>query len=179
MSGFIISEAVDKDADMIKSDNENEENIMDEESNNLIDDETEFSDQEPSNYRGGLANVTSPYEESLAIYMADYADDDECSDPANFVFGDDSPPPDFCEFKSWEKRLEKFNDTLKQLCVNSADIFYNAVIWGTYFKLKGKTANFDSDLEDGLVTLFIQRFEDLKSQLKLDINLDTFEKNAT
>ena len=76
---------------------------MDEESKNFINDETEFSDQEPSNNRGGIANVTSTYEESLAIYMAHYANDDECSNPENFVFGDDSPLPDFYEFKSWEK----------------------------------------------------------------------------
>ena len=67
---------------------------------------------------------------------------------------------------------------LKCLCLNSVDSFYRAVIWGTYFKLKGKTANFDGDLEECLGTSFIQRSKDLKSQLKLDNNLDTFEKNT-
>ena len=44
-----------------------------------------------------------------------------------------------------EKRIENFNNSLKQLCENSVDSFYNAVIWGAYFKLKGKTANFNGD----------------------------------
>ena len=43
MSEFVISEAVEEDADMI-CENENEEDIIDEESNNFIDDKTEFSD---------------------------------------------------------------------------------------------------------------------------------------
>ena len=121
--------------------NENKEDIIVEESNNFIDDETEFSDQEPSNYRDLPVNVTLTYEEAMAL--SDY-DVSECSDPENFVFGKYSPP-DFCEFNGWEKRIEKFNNSLKQLCENSIDSFFNAVIRGAYFKLKGKTANFNGD----------------------------------
>ena len=103
-------------------------------------------------------------------------DENECSDPESFVFGTSCSNPDFCEFNGWEKRIERFNNSLKQLCENSIDSFYNAGIWGAYFKLVGKTADFDGDLQQCLGTCFINKLYDLKMELKLNINLDTFEK---
>ena len=71
MSQLIIQEAEDIDMD-----NEEEEEGK-EESSNFIDDETNFLDQEPSNYRSILptntekepTNVTLSYEEAIKIYL--------------------------------------------------------------------------------------------------------------
>ena len=141
ISDFIIHEAdAAADADMF-SDNDNEEFIDNHESdNNFIDDKTEFLDQEPSNYRSANVEpiyVTLSHEEAMKIDISDYADS-ECSDPENVVHESTSIHKDVCEFQEWEERIQKFKDSLKQNCKNSEDSFYNAILWGTYFKLEGK-----------------------------------------
>ena len=50
-------------------------------------------------------------------------------------------------------------------------------MWGTYFVLKGKNANFDNeDLNESLGEKFLEKLKDLKPSIILDINLDTFER---
>ena len=35
-----------------------------------------------------------------------------------------------------KNRIEKFEESLKQKCEKSTDSFFNAILWGTYLKLK-------------------------------------------
>ena len=50
-------------------------------------------------------------------------------------------------------------------------------MWGTYFVLKRKNANFDNeDLNESLGENFLEKLKDLKPSIILDINLDTFER---
>ena len=62
------------------------------------------------------------------------------------------------------------------MCEKSSDSFFNAVLWSTYFKVEGKNATFDEDLQQCLGTCFLQKFYDLKPGIMLNINLDTFER---
>ena len=151
-------------------DNENEE--LNVESDNFIDNETNFTDQEPSNYRNLLTyeeappkNVTLSYEEAIKLNQ-----DDEfykCSDSENFV--KESPPKrEFDEFKGWNERIVKFNESLKQISENSINSFFNAAIWGTYFKLEGKKATFEGDLQRCFGRVFLGKCYDLKNELVLD-----------
>ena len=82
----------------------------------------------------------------------------------------------FVSFEASKKKIEKFDNSLKQLSEKIIDSFFNAVLWGTYFKLQGKKASFNGDLQQCLRACFLQDFHDLKSELILDITLDTFEK---
>ena len=121
MTEFIIDEAEVEDDKLEFSGDENDDS---EQGNikNFIDDETEFSDQEASNYRAlgleqPLKNVTIRYQETMQIGKENAVEEDcyDCSDPENFSFGDGSIDEEFCEFMGWEKRIESFVNSLKPL----------------------------------------------------------------
>ena len=105
MSQFIIQEAEDIDMD-------HEEEEDKEESSNFIDDETNFLDQEPSNYGSILpsktkkkektTNVTLSYEEAIKINRHLH-EKLMGPDPENFV--NEFVPKELDEFKIWEKEL--------------------------------------------------------------------------
>ena len=135
MSDFITHEVeAAADPDMFSDGDDNEEFINNQESdNNFIDDKTEFTNQEPSDYRSAnveLINVTLSHEEAMEIDISDYAGG-ECSDSENFVNEFTSIHKEICEFHGWEERIQKFKDSLKQKCKKSEDSFYNAVLWGS------------------------------------------------
>ena len=80
------------------------------------------------------------FEESTKI--ASELDEEDmlyCYDFSNFVFSSDSENNDdaFDECSTAAKRIKRFQESLKQKCKNSADSFYNAILWGIYFVLKG------------------------------------------
>ena len=170
MSKFIINAA--EDADMVSDDDEQEEHSDGENDLIFIGHETNFKDQEPSNYRSLLVNqepppenVTVSYEEVMALSDTEYCN--ECSDQENFV--KHSPPEwEFNEFQGWNERIDKFNKFLKQIDENSKDSFFNTVVWGTYFKLECKKATFEGDLQQGFGTVLLDKFYGLKNELVLD-----------
>ena len=190
MSHFIIKEAADADA---QEEEEEEEQSNDQESN-FVDDRSVFSEQGPSDYRKMTSalnflqpfkNVTRSFKEAMKIaYELHKLEMENCSDGfSNFVFGsepENSDDDDFDEYSGWEKRIKEFEQTLKQKCQNTTHSFFNAVLWDTYFKLKGKNATFDDgDLNECLGTEFLQtlkELKELKENIILDVNLDTFER---
>ena len=78
--------------------------------------------------------------------------EEECEDNfSNFVFGSEPFVEEDDEAKACKDRTEKFEKTLKQECEKSTDSFFNAVLWGAYFKLKVENAtNFDSENSLGM-----------------------------
>ena len=184
MSHFIIHEASDADYFSEEGDEEGSK-----QESNFIDDSSIFSDQGPSDYRQitfvlnlekPFENVESTYEDAMKIADEVDAIDMECDeDFSNFVFG--SEPEDsednFDEYGEWEKRIKQLDQILKQKCEKSTDSFFNAVLWGTYFKLKGKNATFDDeDLKKCLGSDFLQKLNEIQPDIILNINLDTFEQ---
>ena len=75
-------------------------------------------------------NVASELDEEDMLY---------CDHFSNFVFSSDSEDNDdeFDECSTAAKRIKRFQESLKQKCKNGADSFYKAILWGTYFVLKG------------------------------------------
>ena len=67
---------------------------------------------------------------------------------------------------------------MKKISENSEDSFFNAAIWETYFKLEGKKATFEGDLQTNFGTVFLKKFDDLKNLLVLDNNLQKFERKC-
>ena len=122
----------------------------------FIDDENSFQDQQSSNYP--LVKGTRDTTEACND-LEDWKDL-ECSDPENYVhesYGSTiDNKPEYNQFNGFEKRIEKFNARLKQFRENDVESFYFAILHGTYFKLKGKDANFSADLQAFLRTVFFE-----------------------
>ena len=185
MSNFILYQAV------VIEEEEEEEN--DQESS-FIDDFL-YEDQTASNYRvvensifnseeSGYrppTNVTLSYEEAMALSDSDSEDEDNI---CNFVFGNNflsETVEEFDENILTEKRIKKFERSLKQKCKKSKDSFFNAILWGAYFKIKSEKIdhlfNFGQEkLEKVLGVEFVNKFIEIKEDIHLDINLMTFER---
>ena len=144
----------------------------------FIDDENSFQDQCPLDYR--LVNLTRDMTE--ACNDLEYWKDFECSDPGNYVhktYGSRTDhEPEYDEIKGFEKRIEQFNSSLKQFRGNDNESFYFAILYGTYFKLKGKDDDFSDDLQAFLGTMFLEQLEEKRSEMFLDLNIQTLERQC-
>ena len=107
----------------------------------FIDDENSFQDQQSSNYP--LVKGTRDTTEA-------------CNDLEDWKDNRLDNKPEYNQFNEFEKRIEKFNASLKQFRENDVESFYFAILHGTYFKLKGKDANFSADLQAFLRTVFFE-----------------------
>ena len=67
---------------------------------------------------------------------------------------------------------------MKQISENSINSFFNAAIWGTYFKLEGKKVTFEGDLQQCFATVVLGKFYDLKNELVLDNILQNFGRKC-
>ena len=117
------------------------------------------------------------------------SEDEYEGDISNFVF--DSDPlfktleDEIDEGKVTESRIKKFEKNLKRKCEKSRDSFFNDVLWGASFKLKPDKNlsdfiydNDDEELKNVLGVDFINKFMEIKDDIRLDINLDTFERKV-
>ena len=141
----------------------------------IVDDETSFEDQAPSDYR--LKNVTKSLREVLkdTSMQKHYV----CPDPENFIrsFVDDAEY-DYSGFHGVEVRIEKFKKILKIYQENSKDSFYYAVFYGSFLKLGNTKDQFVKDrekLKSVLSESFLERLEEKREALYLDLNLNTFQ----
>ena len=137
--------------DHMSADENDENQVINFSDEGFINDQQSFWDQGLSNYR--LMNVTRNIDEACAD-LNDWKEY-ECSDPENYVH---DSCKDFVseihEFVEFEKRIEKFKESLKQKEPENKESFYFAVLFGTYFKLKGKEASFEDDLQAFFGTYF-------------------------
>ena len=108
----------------------------------FIDDETNFQDQEPTDYR--LMNVTRDLQDAITDRSMAFDLDLVASDHENFVsdFVDEASY-EFDEFLCFEKRIQKFNEELKIFERNSKDSFYFSILYATYYHLLEKKEDFD------------------------------------
>ena len=103
----------------------------------FIDGETNFEDQEPTNYC--LMKVTRHLREAVTNQSMAQDLDLGSEDPENFV-------SDFVhkisyeldEFFGFEKRIQKFNQELKIIERESKDSFYFSILYATYCHLTDK-----------------------------------------
>ena len=101
MAAYLDNEAMDED---LLSSDENEDNLEVDSDKDFIDDDTNFLDQGPSNYR--LTNVSLNYEKVLAD--KNNREGFECSDPENYVHNSCKElfTPEINDFNGWEKFLQ-------------------------------------------------------------------------
>ena len=165
----------EEDEEMLAEENE----VMNFSVEEFIDDAESFQDQCPSDYR--VVNVTRDKTEACND-LEDWKEF-ECSDPENYVhkaYGTKFPPKEIeCdEFKEFEKRIKKFQESLKQYNNNEIESFYYAILYGTYFKLKGLEADFSDDLQAFLEKMFLEQLEEKRPELFLDLNIHTLERQC-
>ena len=65
---------------------------------------------------------------------------------------------------------------MKQFKENDNESFDFAILYGTYFKLKGLDADFSDDLKLFLGTMFLEQLEEKRSEMFLDLNIQTLER---
>ena len=108
----------------------------------FIDDETNFQDQEPTDYR--LMNVTRDLQDAITDRSMAFDLDLVAVDHENFVSDFvDEVSYEFDEFLCFEKRIQKFNEELKIFERNSKDSFYFSILYATYYHLLEKKEDFD------------------------------------
>lgn len=107
----------------------------------FIDDETNYQEQNPTDYR--LMSVTGDLPEALLDHSMS-ANLDEYSDPENF-FSDniEETEHDFDTFDGFEKKIKKFEQELQIFEINSKVSFCFANLYTTFYVLLKKKEDFE------------------------------------
>ena len=176
-------EFIEKYARVEESDDEMEDDTGGDEASEFdlefVDDETNFQDQEPTNYF--LMNVTRDLREAITNQSIAQELDLVSEVPENCVSDFvDKVSYEFDEFFGFEKRIQKFNQELKIFERESKDSFYFSILYAIYYHLIKRKEDFDfcQDQEKLCEVLGKDFFEKLKSKKEssqLDLSLWTFE----
>ena len=109
MSDFIVTEAIDEDE--IQNEREESEGndfISTKSDDEFIDDESQFEDQNASDYYG-LTNIERSYDDAIQDSLSDINFDQEAN---NYNFDDCDFDEKIDNFKDFNERLSKFKKTL-------------------------------------------------------------------
>ena len=109
MSDFLVTEAIDED-EIQNEEKEHEGNdfistLIDEE---FIDDESQFEDQNASDYYG-FTNIERSYDDAIQDSLTDFDFNQEAN---NYNYDDDDLKETVDNFKDFEARVFKFKKTL-------------------------------------------------------------------
>ena len=110
--------------------------------------------------------------------------DNECSDPENFLLGCiEEIEYEFHNFKSFEKRIEKFEQDLRIFEKESDNLFFKAILSSICYALLHDKNEFEfiHDHEKLLRIFgenFLSKFQLLKPELKLNLCLNTFKSQC-
>ena len=144
----------------------------------FIDDETNFQDQEPKDYR--FINVTRDFQDVIAdrsmVFDLNLVAIDLEDFVSDFV---DEVSYEFDEFFCFEKRIQKFHEELKIFERNPKDSFYFSVLYDIYYHLLEKKEDIDfcqdeERLCEVLGQLFCKNYKLQKHSLQLELSLFTF-----
>ena len=186
-----MSEFIEFECETIKTDSDTDLEDQEEYENDFIGDKT--VDDQPSFYRGirisndienfsdsvysSCSNATHPYQECLYYYVERK---ESVSEFSNFDVGSGFSR-EIDETKICESRILKFEKSLRQKVEKSEHSFFNALVWAIYFKLS-PNQNIDSSfvyddekLKEVFGNEFYQKLIDIRQNVVLDINMDTFE----
>ena len=107
----------------------------------FIDDETNFQDQEPTDYC--LMNITRDLQDAIADRSMVFDLDLVVVDPENFVsdFADEVSY-EFDEFFGFEKCIPKFDEELQIFEKESKDSFYFSILYAIYYHLLEEKEDF-------------------------------------
>ena len=167
---------LDDDDDMDDGMGDEDEEVRRQSDDNFNIDE-DFLDQNPSDYR--IQNITRDLQEALHD-QEDWKEFD-CSDPENHVLPRyDDVDYEYDEFKGYEKRIEKYKESRKIFREVDEESFYYAILYGSYFKLKGDGV-FTEETESLIEILgeeFLNSLTKKRLSPYLNLNLNTFERQC-
>ena len=168
MSDFILREAIEED-DYEEEEREGNDfvTVSDEE---FIDDETEFEDQNPSNYYG-FTNICKAYEDAMQDSLSDFNFDQE---PNNYV--DELPEERVDEFDNYNEKLAKFRKNLFfPRRSQDKDSFFYSILYAIRYHLTEKLDQVSDDYFRGNDLKIYKEIYCLKDFLQLDLKISSFE----
>ena len=176
MSDFLVTEAIDED-EIQNEREESEGNIFistlsDDE---FIDDESQFEDQNASDYYG-LTNIERSYDDAIQDSLSDINFDQEAN---NYNFDENDFEEKIDNFKNLNERLSKFKKTLfcPQEIENEDSFFYSILYAVRYHFTKKFDKVSDEEIKEDIPEIF-EKIYHLKNFLKLDLKISTFEEQC-
>ena len=170
MSDFILREAADEDQEEEEEERESNDfvTVSDEE---FLDDETEFEDQNPSNYYG-FTDVVKAYDDAMQDCLSDFNFDQE----ANNYNVDELPEERIDEFDNFNEKIRKFKKNLFFPKSNQDEnSFFYSILYALRYHL---TEELDQVSDDYFTTNDLEIYQKiycLKDFLKLDLKISSFE----
>ena len=171
MSDFILREAIEEDDYENYEEEETKGNdaitVSDEE---FLDDETEFEDQNPSNYYG-FTNICKAYEDAIQDSISGFNFDQE---PNNYV--DELPEEKIDEFDNFNEKIAKFKKNLFfPKGSQDKDSFLYSILYAIRYHL---TEELDQVSDDYFIENDLKIYREiycLRDFLKLDLKISSFE----
>ena len=170
MSDFILREAIDEDEYEEEREGGNDfiTSISDEE---FLDDETEFEDQNPSDYYG-FTNVVTAYEDAIQDSLSDFNFDQE----ANNYNIDELSEEKIDEFKDFNEKIEKFKKHLFFPKNNQDEnSFFYSILYAIRYHLTEKLDQVSDEYFTANDLKIYQEIYCLEDILKLDLKISSFE----
>ena len=170
MSDFILREAIDE-GEYEEGKEEGNDFIFTMSDEEFLDDETEFEDQNPSNYYC-FTNVVTAYEEAIQDSVSDFNFDQE----ANNYNIDESFEEEIDEFKDFNEKIQKFKKNLFFPKNNQDEnSFLYSILYAIRYHL---TEELDQVSDDYFMENELKIYQEiycLKDILKLDLKISSFE----
>ena len=173
MSDFLVTEAIDEDE--IQNEREESEGndfistLSDDE---FIDDESQFEDQNASDYYG-LTNIERSYDDAIQDSLADFNFEQEAN---NYNFDESDVEEKIDNFKDFKERISKFKKNIycPQEIENENSFFYAILYAVRYHFTKKFDKVTDEEIEKDIPEIFKEVYP-LKNFLKLNLKISTFE----
>ena len=176
MSDFLVTEAIDEDEIENEEDEGNNfaSTLSDDE---FIDDESQFEDQNASDYYG-FTNVERSYDDAIQDLLTDV---DFSSEANNYNYNvDDNFEEKIDHFKDFESRVLKFKKTL--FCpheLQNEDSFFYSILYAFRYHITKKYDKVtDDEIKKDITAEIFDEIYSLKKFLKLDLNISTFENQC-
>ena len=171
MSDFLVTEAIDEDENE-REESEGNNFISTLSDDEFIDDESQFEDQNPSDYYG-FTNVERSYDDAIQDSLSDINFNQEAN---NYNFDDCDFEEKIDNFQNVNERLSKFKETLTfPPEIQNEDSFFYSILFAVRYHF---TKKFDKVSDEEIskdITEIFEKIYRLKNFLKLDLKISTFE----
>ena len=177
MSDFIITEAIEEEEEEEEIEEEGNNFVKTKSDDEFIDDETEFDDQNPSDYYG-FTNVERSYDDAIKDSLEDFDFNQEAS---NYNDDDEIDDGDFNDkiddFNDFELRVRKFKESLfcPQDLENEDSFFYSILYSIRYHFTKKFDSVSDDEIKNDIGSEMFDEIFNLKKFLKLNLDISSFE----
>ena len=169
MSEFLVTEAIDEDERDESEANDFISTLSDDE---FIDDESQFEDQNASDYYG-LTNIERSYDDAIQDSLTDFNFEQEAN---NYNFDESDVEEKIDSFKDFKERISKFKKNIycPQEIENENSFFYAILYAVRYHFTKKFDKVTDEEIEKDIPEIFKEVYP-LKNFLKLNLKISTFE----